>query len=128
VTETANPRDASGIASYHAHIYYDAVATREQAGRVRAWIAERFPTAQIGRWHDAPVGPHPRAMFQAAFAAGLFPTFVPWLMLNRLGLAVLVHPNTDRPRDDHLIHALWLGEMLPLDAEVLPLTAAASVD
>jgi DOPA 4,5-dioxygenase len=41
-------------------------------------------------------------------------------MLNRLGLAVLVHPNTEDARADHLTHALWMGEILPLNADVLP--------
>jgi aromatic ring-cleaving dioxygenase len=35
-------------------------------------------------------------------------------------LTVLVHPETDRPRDDHLLHAIWLGEKLPLKADILP--------
>ena len=42
------------------------------------------------------------------------PGMLPWLMLNRQGLAVLVHPNTGRERSDHLTHAVWLGEMLPI--------------
>ena len=41
-------------------------------------------------------------------------------MLNRDGLAVFVHPNTNRPRDDHFLHALWMGEILPLDLGPLP--------
>ena len=83
------PHDAVAISGYHAHIYYDPAATRDRAERIRAWIAERFPAAQLGRWHDAPVGPHPRAMFQIAFSIALFPGLVPSLMLNRLGLTVL---------------------------------------
>jgi aromatic ring-cleaving dioxygenase len=31
-----------------------------------------------------------------------------------MGLTVLVHPNTSRPRSDHLFHSLWLGEVLPI--------------
>jgi DOPA 4,5-dioxygenase len=51
----------------------------------------------------------------------LFPALVPWLMLHRDGLTVLVHPNSGRPRDDHLSHALWLGQVLPVKEDVLPL-------
>ena len=59
-----------------------------------------------------------------SFAKEVFPAIVPWLMLNRLGLTILVHPNTDRPRDDHLRHALWMGNVLTLDASRLPQTDA----
>lgn len=41
-------------------------------------------------------------------------------MLNRRGLSVLIHPNTGRARDDHLVHALWLGTPLAIRGEVLP--------
>ena len=112
-------KEIGQIASYHAHIYYDPGTTRAAAERLRAHIAERF-SVQLGRWHDKPIGPHPRAMFQIAFRTELFATLVPFLMLNRDGLAVFVHPNTKRPRDDHLLHALWMGEILPLDAGPLP--------
>ncbi len=119
------PREIAAVSGYHAHIYYEPAATRDRAERVRAWIAGRFPEAQLGRWHDVPVGPHPRAMFQVAFPNEAFPAFVPWLMLNRLGLTVLVHPNTEDARADHLVHALWMGEVLPLNADVLPASPKA---
>jgi DOPA 4,5-dioxygenase len=51
---------------------------------------------------------------------------LPWLMLNRDGLNILVHPNTLAPRDDHLRHALWLGEPLPLNEQVLPQSSLAA--
>jgi aromatic ring-cleaving dioxygenase len=104
----------AAIASYHAHVYYDA-ASRPRAERLREEVAQRFP-ARIGSWHDQPVGPHPQPMFQIAFATEVFFELVPWLMLNRRGLTVLVHPNTDNERADHLVHALWMGQILPLDA------------
>ena len=113
------PIPLSAITSYHAHIYFDPGESRERAAQLRTLIGERF-IARIGNWHDKPVGPHPKPMYQVAFAIHLFPTFVPWLMLNRMGLQVLVHPNTQRPRDDHLVHALWLGGALPLIEAVLP--------
>ena len=110
---------AAPILSYHAHIYYDPVASRGAAEALRQRVGERF-SVQLGRWHDLPVGPHTASMYQVAFAAEVFASFVPWLMLNRSGLTVLVHPNTLAPRDDHLVHALWLGPPLPLKEDVLP--------
>ena len=117
--------DPHRITEYHAHIYYDP-GTRDVAAVVRAEIEERF-TVRMGRWHDVPVGPHPRAMYQVAFKPEVFATFVPWLLLNRRGLTVLVHPETGRARDDHVLHALWMGAVLPLNAAILPETDAATV-
>lgn len=113
------PQTLSAITSYHAHVYYDPGEARSRAERLRTLIGERF-LARLGAWHDELVGPHLKPMYQVAFAVDLFPRFVPWLMLNRLGLTVLVHPNTRRPRDDHLENALWLGEVLPLKGDILP--------
>jgi len=107
-----------GIVSYHAHIYYDVQSTRKTAEWLRERIAESF-SVQIGRWHDPHVGPHTQSMYQVAFDVAVFARFVPWLMLNRQGLDVLVHPNTLRPREDHMVHAMWLGRKLALKPEVL---------
>ena len=112
------------ILSWHAHVYFDP-ATRNTAEALRQGIAERF-SVQLGRWHEVPVGPHTSAMYQVAFAIAQFAAFVPWLMLNRDGLDVLVHPNTLAPRDDHLSHALWLGHVLPLREDALPLRIDAA--
>jgi aromatic ring-cleaving dioxygenase len=105
------------ISGYHAHIYYNPT-TRAEAERLRAGIGERF-AARLGSWHDEPVGPHPIAMYQVAFAIEEFPHLVPWLMLNRNGLDVLVHPMTGDSVADHTRNALWLGSPLPLRLEVL---------
>ncbi len=105
------------IREYHAHIYYDD-ATRSVAADVRAALSERF-NVTMGRWRDEPVGPHPIAMYQVAFAPELFAEFVPWLMLNRRGLTILVHPDTGDPVPDHADYPLWLGEKLDLDIDIL---------
>jgi DOPA 4,5-dioxygenase len=110
--------DPGIISGYHAHLYY-APETRPTAERLRTAIGENFPRVRIGSWHDEPVGPHPVAMYQVAFAAEEFPRLVPWLMLNREGLDVLVHPLTDDSVADHTQFALWLGAPLPLRVEVL---------
>ena len=108
-----SPAPISSITGYHAHIYYRDAAERERAATLREQIAERF-SVQLGRWRDMPVGPHEQPMFQVAFPVAVFAEFVPWLMLNRLGLTILIHPNTDNPRRDHLVHALWMGEILQI--------------
>jgi len=53
------------VKGYHAHIYYDPQRTREAAASVRAGLAAF--NVQLGSWHDAPVGPHLDAMYQAVF-------------------------------------------------------------
>ena len=120
-----DPAPDRSILSWHAHVYYDPASTRPVAERVRAGVAECFKV-QLGRWHDVPIGPHSQAMYQIAFDVAVFAGLVPWLALNREGLSVLVHPNTLAPRADHLVHALWLGPPLPVRADYLPETIAAS--
>jgi aromatic ring-cleaving dioxygenase len=105
--------DPVEIRGYHAHIYYDPQTTRPAAERLRAAIGAQF-AVELGRWHDEPVGPHPTSMYQVAFAVDEFARLVPWLMLNRSGLDVLVHPQTEDAYEDHATHALWLGHKLPL--------------
>ncbi|MFN3891378.1 MAG: DOPA 4,5-dioxygenase family protein [Beijerinckiaceae bacterium] len=107
------------IDSYHAHIYYEA-PTRPDAEKLRAEMEALFPQAVYGRWHDVPVGPHPSAMFQVAFAPDLFALLVPWLALNRGPLTVFLHPQTGFPRDDHSKHAIWMGRQQAIRLDQLP--------
>jgi len=110
--------DPGKITGYHAHIYYDPASTRPIAAKLREAIGGAFE-CRVGNWHDEPVGPHPISMYQVAFPVAEFPRLVPWLMLNREGLDVLVHPETDDAYDDHTSHAMWLGQPLDLRLEVL---------
>jgi aromatic ring-cleaving dioxygenase len=120
VSETAKTsmRDPAAIAEYHAHVYYDPATTRGRAERLRTRVAAEFPRAKLGRWHDELVGPHTRSMYQIAFPASLLAAFLPWLMLNREGLSILLHPETGDDYHDHSAHAAWLGESLPLRLDV----------
>ena len=109
--------DPERIEGYHAHIYYD-TASRPTAERLRQAIGARFE-ARVGNWHDEPVGPHLVSMYQVAFAVAEFPRLVPWLMLNRDGLDVLIHPRSGDSVADHTRFAMWLGHVLPLRLDVL---------
>ncbi len=109
--------DPAVIEGYHAHVYYG-VSSRPAAASLREQLEAAFDVA-MGRWRDEPVGPHPLPMYQVAFAAAEFPRVVPWLMLNRGELTILVHPRTGDELADHAHHALWLGEKLELNLDFL---------
>jgi aromatic ring-cleaving dioxygenase len=108
---------STAITGYHAHVYY-APNTRAIAETVREGLGAQF-NVRLGRWHDRPIGPHPISMYQVAFAVDEFPRVVPWLMIHREGLDVLVHPETGDDVIDHTDHALWLGTKLDLNIDAL---------
>jgi DOPA 4,5-dioxygenase len=110
-------RETTDITGFHAHVYFDE-ATRGAAERLREELTPRF-ALQLGRWHLQPMGPHTKPMYEVAFAGAEFAAVVPWLMLNRGGLSILVHPNTDDPVADHETNPLWLGEAVPIDVEFI---------
>jgi aromatic ring-cleaving dioxygenase len=100
------------LKGYHAHVYFDA-ATRPIAERLRDTIAGRF-TVEAGAFADEPRGPHPVPQFNMIFEEPEFGRLVPWLILNREGLNVLVHPLSGDNYDDHSKYAMWLGTPVPL--------------
>jgi aromatic ring-cleaving dioxygenase len=119
LTTTASFANVESIKAYHVHIYYDPALTRDCAARLRERLAATFPDAKIGPWHDHPVGPHLQPMFRATFPHKRLASLLPWLMLNRDGLTVLLHPETGQAYADHTDHAVWLGGVLPLKLDSL---------
>jgi aromatic ring-cleaving dioxygenase len=102
---------------YHAHVYFDP-STKPVAERLRDTIAGKF-AVELGGFSDEPRGPHPISQFNVIFQIEEFQSIVPWLMLNREGLDVLVHPLTDDMVDDHTVYALWLGTPVNLKIDTL---------
>ena len=113
------------IRGYHAHVYYDA-ATKPKAAQLREAIIGQF-AVEPGGFSDEPRGPHPISQFNVIFKVEEFPNIVPWLMLNRDGLDVLVHPLTDSSYDDHSKNALWLGVPVPMKLDILRPTYRAEL-
>lgn len=107
----------SDIRGFHAHVYYDG-ESKPKAARLREALLARF-NVEPGGFSDAPAGPHPISQCNVIFEVPEFQEVVPWLMLHRDGLDILVHPLTDSNVDDHSKNALWLGNPVPLKLEVL---------
>lgn len=101
-------QDISSIEKYHAHVYFDestvplAEALCEEAGN-------KF-SAQVGRMHHKPIGPHPKWSCQLAFDRNNHTELLTWLALNRNGLTILIHPLTGNDLLDHTAYASWMGE------------------
>ena len=102
---------------YHAHIYYDS-NTKPKAAQLREVVLEKFKV-EPGGFSDEPRGPHPISQFNVIFETSEFQDIVPWLMLNRDGLDVLVHPLTESSYDDHSKNAMWLGTPVSLKLDIL---------
>jgi aromatic ring-cleaving dioxygenase len=102
---------------YHAHVYYNA-ATKPLAAKLRDTLVGKF-AVEAGAFSDEPRGPHPISQFAVIFETPEFQNIVPWLMLNREGLDVLVHPLTESSYDDHSKNALWLGTPVPMRLDIL---------
>ncbi|MCB1742596.1 MAG: DOPA 4,5-dioxygenase family protein [Gammaproteobacteria bacterium] len=110
------PNSTDTIRGYHAHVYFDAM-TLELARRICEQARDRFSIA-MGRMHEKPVGPHPMWSCQLTVPADRFGEVVPWLLINREGLTVLVHPETGDALRDHTEHAMWLGDSQTLSVEM----------
>ncbi len=105
------------VHGYHAHVYYNE-DTSPVAAKLRETLAAGFPVS-VGRMSAEPVGPHPVSQFAAIFKSDAFQNVVPWLMLNRDGLDILIHPLTDDMVDDHTVYALWLGTPVTLKIDTM---------
>ena len=111
------------IDGYHVHVYYD-TETRLRAQRLRETIASTLGV-EVRELSDEPRGPHPVPQFRFTFSTAQFENIVPWLMLNRQGLDVLVHPLTDNSYDDHSRYAVWLGSPVALKLNTMRRTYRA---
>ena len=122
-TTTGTSVSTGTIKGYHAHVYFDA-DQRDEAMALREAVSELIPEAELGRVHDGPIAFHTAPMYQIAITPEHFAELIPWLMLERGSLRILVHPLTGDPWLEHTDQALWLGEPVPIDLEKLRRVAA----
>lgn len=103
---------------------YALLYPKQQTILICILLTSAVPELRIYTFFDRPVGPHPVAMFEVnLFTPAQFGAFVPWLVVNRGPLSVLVHPNTVETEEErnHTQRATWLGERIPLDLRVFKL-------
>jgi aromatic ring-cleaving dioxygenase len=116
---TEKTTQSVGNLGYHAHIYYDLTRTRSVAERVCAGLGEKLPV-EIEEFRDTPRGPHPVSNVLVIFKPDRFEHVVPYLMLNRDGLDVLVHLLTEDAVENHSSFAMWLRNPVALKLQTLP--------
>ena len=104
------------IQNFHAHIYFDAselAAAEALASRAQA----RFPIS-VGRFHEKPVGPHPRGSCQLTVETEQFGDFAQWAVLNRGALTIFAHAQTGDDLADHTAHIIWFGPSETLNTAI----------
>ncbi|WP_417222638.1 DOPA 4,5-dioxygenase family protein [Amphritea sp.] len=104
---------ASEILAYHAHVYFDAkslLQAEELCEQARYTLG-----VAMGRMHQKCVGPHPEWSCQLSFSAEQLGDVLPWLILNRNGLTIFIHPVTGNDLDDHTKYIMWLGDSKSLN-------------
>ena len=109
--------DTAKIQDWHAHIYFDAI-TVEPAKALREKIEKSFDI-QMGRFHERPVGPHPRFSYQVHFKNEQLAPLLSWLALNRGDLTIFVHRNSGQDLEDDRDRAIWLGQQVPLVLDIV---------
>lgn len=104
-------RSIDTIKGFHFHVYYSN-ANMEYASK----LFGHFPDAH---WYDMPIGPHTQPMFVVEIAPSTMGEVYQFMILNRNGLSVLIHPITANELEDHTTSVGWLGTPVPLDLDRL---------
>ncbi|KAL5334084.1 DOPA-like domain-containing protein [Aspergillus crustosus] len=121
--EFPDPLSKGRRGGFDIHVYHFQNNPDQVAFASALWerIRREFPELRIYTFWDKPVGPHPVAMFEVnLFTPVQFGAFVPWLIIHRGPLSVLIHPNTVEGEDErnHTQRATWLGDRIPLDLRI----------
>ena len=105
----------TGTHPFHAHIYFD-VSDLARAQAFAQAAQHRFGVT-VGRFHEQPVGPHPRASCQLTVTPESFGPFASWAATARAGLTIFAHADTGEDWRDHTHNVVWFGPSEPLNLE-----------
>ncbi|CAF1157595.1 unnamed protein product [Adineta ricciae] len=132
--ENAPVNDNITYYSYHIHVYFLQKNENQtnEATSLRNRFIERFNVdscnddcetwcPKICHWdlNMAPIGPHPIGSWGIYLPLEQFIDAVSFISINHGNLTVLLHPNSGRPKIDHLLNAFWIKSILPLDGDQL---------
>ena len=110
------------VMGWHIHVYHDA-EDRAKIEGMRSVFAKNYRCA-LSPVRDRAGGPHPKPNLGIQVRPEDFGDIIGWLTINRGGLSVLAHVQTEDSFDDHTQNAFWMGEPLALDAAYLELIKA----
>lgn len=115
---------SSPIEYYDFHIYYFAHddESHKESNFLRERLLEKFSeeagngTIIVKVLPDSKViGPHSTQFWEVDVAhPEIFLRLLTWFQLHHGNLSVLIHPHTGNDIKDHTLHALWLGQKLPI--------------
>lgn len=106
------------------HLYFTK-DTYESALKVRENMSKAFPKMTFYDPVPYPIGPHPLPMWEAHFSNIIndgtdeeLGRILIWLIQNRNGHSVIIHPNTQDMRRDHSTDAIWIGTQLTMNMKI----------
>tara|TARA_R110002049_G_scaffold247162_1_gene421329 strand:+ start:415 stop:744 length:330 start_codon:yes stop_codon:yes gene_type:complete len=102
--------------SYHFHLYF-AFDQVELATATAKQIESEFDIF-VGRVWDRPVGPHPIGSCQITVPKEKFVDITNWLLVNRNGLDVFIHPEGGNDLIDHRDHIMWIGQSYEINLDI----------
>ena len=106
----------SVIKGYHAHIYFD--ADELETARAFAEAAREAFGVPVGRFHEGPIGPHPRGSCQLTMKPEKFAQFALWAPEARGSLTIFCHGLSGNDKEDHTRFVIWFGPSEPLDLSI----------
>lgn len=103
------------ITHFHAHLYYEDETYPKALDVIEK--AKALDYLQVGRAHKVPVGPHPVGSCQLLFETKYLDRILPWLIENRDGLSVFIHPVSGDDIFDHTEGVMFLGKPYKLNTD-----------